>query len=325
MYAKEFFRNEDAYQKSRACADWLQSDFRLSVPVETVGSDQPGDEEHLVLGVSTQALASVLDFMGAVFRKYGEMPPEWYFQDFPDPDESWYIGGEDEPPKLIGYEVVSRIESFMRENRWEKLSLAEVLFRQGCPGVGKAAFFLSHCQAENIDVTLNALGMASMMMQEGLYDQCAFVDYATIRQCQDDFAPGVVEVVIKKIGKTAVVLGPFYKPWSAQRVWCVFEISCAIQDGGEIMCVPAINPIGMGMAWHIYGEVLMEAAQTVTAKLAECKSLHPRDKDRILAHIESGFGVKKTDEKVTEAMRSGIWGFLDFREHVWLNLDREPS
>ncbi|CAK0818046.1 unnamed protein product [Prorocentrum cordatum] len=120
---------------------------------------------------------------------------------------------------LTGYDFLESIKTWMRQSRNEAWSLAEVLLARGRSGVGMAALFISHIQAQSLEETLNDVPDEVNL----------WLDYTTLRQCRDDFDPDRICSTIRYISKVhqgtfAIVDEPTLSYLS--RSFCIFEVAC---------------------------------------------------------------------------------------------------
>merc|ERR1712113_1125127 len=180
------------------------------------GSEEPGDKEHLLLGLTEITLVAFLLHAGCVFRT---QPDNWWDSSIGLPQircPGRSAGQRKEPPQwlmesypllcdhphLTGYEICSEIKSWQKDSALQKVAIMEMLLSEGVPGVGHAEHFLSHWQAEELTETLCAMRLHAATDK-------FFVDYAAIRQwAKNDFRPVTVELVIGQIHSTVFVYAP---------------------------------------------------------------------------------------------------------------------
>merc|ERR1712151_381597 len=119
---------------------------------------------------------------------------------------------------LTGYEVCDLIREWVVKCKWETFSVAEILLSLNCPGVVRVAdAFLSHCQAECIELTNRALYDTSQAIGVSPVTFSYFIDYFCIRQkAHGDFAPAAVREVIGTIKHAVLILTPYHNLWPMQ-------------------------------------------------------------------------------------------------------------
>jgi len=281
---------------------FFQNVFDESAAVEAVGLPSAGDRQHLLLGVTKEMLVAFLRYIKAFERNDDSSPPDWYDVAFPTADEG------EVRAFFTGYEVCDHVRHFMTQSSWSSLSAVEVLMSQNAPGVAAAQVFLSHSQGEPISVTARGMGDAAFML--AIEDMTFFVDYACIRQCvEHDFRPAVVEDIVGEIGHTCLLLSPSKAPWSLQRAWCVYEISCTISTHAQLTALPALST-QENLEWDA---ACPHWEEPLLVKLEECKARKERDRAWIVETIERTTGLQRANEIVSEATRSGVKNFIEWR------------
>jgi len=147
-------------------------------------------------------------------------------------------------PQVMGYDLAAFIRQWLCDQHYERFSVAEVLMSGGHPGVTQTAdIFLSHCQVELVDTTLDAMSKVCNPWSNPAF----FLDYFIVRQAQpNDCSPSSVKEAIGRIQNTVVVLNPHVQPWPSIRppctykpeaicrLWCAFELLCSIETGAKI-------------------------------------------------------------------------------------------
>lgn len=181
--------------------------------------------------------------------------------------------------QVMGYDLVTFIRGWLEERGYEEFSVAEVMMAAGHPGVKPADFFLSHCQVELVQTTLDAMSMA------GRRRRCStpafFLDYFILRQCKaGDFDPARVRRAIGEIGHTVVVLDPHVHPWprshtltyqpeALHRLWCVFELYSSLATQATISGV-----------YTLPGMQCLNPETINAISVEDCKATKDQDKKR---------------------------------------------
>lgn len=279
--------------------------LKSNVRLEPIGGSEAGDLLHLQHGISKAMLFAFLHFAGMVFR--GEhRPPEWYGAGFPD------VNANDLENFLTGYEICELIRDFMRSGGWVALSVVELLKALGANGVGMATVFLSHSQAEPLNVTLRAMGDA-----EFLYGLATlfFVDYVCIRQLlDDDFKPDRVRELIGKVGHTVLLLTPRGSPWALGRVWCVYEILSTLSEKSRLSAIPALTNDEDAAIDKPGSEDLKEWVRAEDVKVENCQARRAKDKDMILSLIDQAEGGRvHVNQVVGEESLAGSKTYFSWR------------
>lgn len=262
------------------CREFMQSTFSCATPIQGVGKESAGDPEHLRLGCSVYLFVAFMEYLlGVVMSGFVKLEPN-------------------------GYDVCKHIRACIAKNEWDKLSALEVLLGQKSPFVGIATVFFSHAQLETLEqTTMGLIRCAEKILDTSFWEVLFFLDYMTIRQClAGDFFPSIVETTISNIGRVMVLLCPWHEPTTMKRAWCAFELSCALKNQVELLCVPQYGTIGPGMAQAMKNV----AAEGVKIRIQDCGAREEKDKELILAHLESGFGIDKANSLLQDAIASAL-------------------
>lgn len=248
-----------------------------------------GDDDHLLLGMTYSAAADFLLASGW---------PEDYVRSAQDTERNGpLVSG-----KEIGYDVAQHIRNFMREKGYEQFSVAEVLYCIGYPNVGFARAFLSHAQNEMLAVTFGLMAQVTLGLTgtgspksdlDRLQLAAIFVDYFCLRQCVPDFDPPKVRAAIGTIG--CLFAGLSVEGGSVQmltRVWCGYELYCAIIEGAQFWAVGAYGPLDV-----VFAPVL-------SIDLRQCEANKPQDKATLMQFFNGlEGGVEAANKVIMDALR----------------------
>lgn len=268
---------------------------------------------HLRLGITIDAVKDFLHHVGWP-RDYTRNP-----QDVNRNDELQSKCGR---KQVMGYDLVTFIRGWLEERDYEEFSVAEVMMAAGHPGVKPADFFLSHCQVELVQTTLDAMSMA------GRRRRCStpafFLDYFILRQCKaGDFDPVRVRRAIGEIAHTVVVLDPHVHPWprshtltyqpeALHRLWCVFELYSSLATQATISGV-----------YTLPGLQCLNPETIKAISVEDCKATQDQDKKDLLrsirndtvwtiARINSELRVTMYQASVTAVWQSLMWKVVPY-------------
>eukprot|EP00929_Paragymnodinium_shiwhaense_P019065 TRINITY_DN13116_c0_g1_i1.p1 TRINITY_DN13116_c0_g1~~TRINITY_DN13116_c0_g1_i1.p1 ORF type:complete len:439 (+),score=125.77 TRINITY_DN13116_c0_g1_i1:74-1318(+) len=215
------------------------------------------------------------------------------------------------------------------------LSGAEYLLLQfqDKSGVGPATVFVSHVQSETIEQTLRWIqGGQSGAMEKlnehlfGIADPSGiklWLDYLVLRQCQDDFEPLYVTLVIQHIGRTLVVEDDVEEKKGGKpqgyltRFFCIFEVA---STPDKCLKFP-LNKRRMEKLKEMYKGDLQEEAkdvQMLQKKLAMMKGSKVKDLGDKVDSKSAESSNPKAQEKIVEFMRKthGSNPFKKVDDHV---------
>jgi len=181
---------------------------------------------------------------------------------------------------ITGCEACDIVRQFLPEDGWENLSVLEVLFAQGCPGMGRAEGLLSRSHAEMALHTTLRASFATDMCGIDLW----FVDIRSIHQwVKGDVQPTTVRGVMAKLGCTAILLQPIDALVTPTRLWCVFEIAMTVETGAVLHCIPGehSNPAQSTPPRQL------ECMRSIKVRLQDCDAREEQDKTDIMRGIES--------------------------------------
>lgn len=238
-------------------------------------SEVRNHSNHLCLGLTIDA---VKDFLHHV------QWPRDYVRNPEDVNRNGELQSKCGRKQVMGYDLVTFIRAWLEDKGYQEFSVAEVMMSAGHPGVKQADFFLSHCQVELVQTTLDAMSMA------GRRRRCStpafFLDYFILRQCKKgDFDPANVRRAIGEIGHTVVVLDPHVHPWprshaltyqpeALQRLWCVFELYSSLTTKATISGV-----------YTLPGMQCLKPETINAISVEDCKATHDQDKKDLLRSI----------------------------------------
>merc|ERR1712048_237368 len=137
-----------------------------------------------------------------------------------------------------------------------------------------------------------------------------FLDYLVIRQCQDDFKPHRIREAIKDFSCIVIVLDPHvskkkpsYGPEATERVWCGFEMFCAVAEHANICGV---------YTWG--GWLSHDPDRTLEVRIEDAKASKDQDKEELkqlllaenLSFEELNSKIKEGIEKAARVANQGV-------------------
>lgn len=274
-------------------------------------------ENHLLLGITHRAACLFLEML--------QWPPWLFFDILQWPSAyrrdnlPWVDNRLSDRNALVGYDLLEAIRALFQTQRYRAFSVAQVMravyIRAGrTGGVRGADAFLSHLQLEKVSTTLRAMRRAIFRGRGwGCGAQMAlFVDYFCLKQCKDDFTMERIRIAICSIGTTIVLLDPLthalnptFAPDVPSRLWCVFEIYCALL---------ADNPRLEGSLSRS-GLLSLKSWGTFHVNARDASTHERRDKERILGEIGENIDLcnSRVGEEVEKALRkASIYGVVTF-------------
>eukprot|EP00929_Paragymnodinium_shiwhaense_P112342 TRINITY_DN80599_c0_g1_i1.p1 TRINITY_DN80599_c0_g1~~TRINITY_DN80599_c0_g1_i1.p1 ORF type:complete len:475 (-),score=71.45 TRINITY_DN80599_c0_g1_i1:321-1745(-) len=204
--------------------------------------------------------------------------------------------------KRVGYDVGLAIRQWLESNGYTNSSALEVLHKQyGWDGIGKATVFVSHVQSEPIEHTLLACRSKLWCPQDALI----WLDYVVLRQCQHDFDPGSIAVVIKHIAFTIAITDE--EATYNGRAFCIFEVAATPDDSLTLLPRPSVRKTA-------FVKSSAETASAVSLKV-DSKNAQTRcseDKAMVDEYITRQFGgFERVDASVKLALSTAWERLLD--------------
>jgi len=274
-------------------------EMRTRPELSSLFDTSENDEFHLLLGMTKQSVQLAADMIGFNPEKYSRKTV------FEQRGKLDYITGMcgDE---LTGYDFAENIKLWLRQNQNEEWSLAEVWLAGKGPGVGMATLFVSHIQAQPLEATLHNV-------PDDVY---LWLDYITLRQCQDDFVPervsGVIQYLSKAHDGTRVVLDEPTLSYLT-RSFCIFEVACT--KPGKL-CIDMSEDTS---------NMFLQGAVSIDAKAATSTS--KKHKYLVDGYILGQWGsYRRFNESVSAAFRSAYRSQVEAEEEVSIEVtDREQK
>jgi len=231
--------NEIQAEISQALPIFLKAAGTEKTPeeVRAILSEIDRDLDHLQFGITGEEAAAFMARIGF---------PETYKRD--EQKLGWVTAQCG--TSLTGYDVCAAIRLWLETNEYSKYSVVQILMAEGSSGVGLANVFLSHVQSESLANTLKALlGCEGTTQCVDGKDILFWIDYFVLKQCQRDFDPKKIAIVIDNIGSTWVNLDfglSYFK-----RSFCLFETAASMQgwtapNTTVIGFSPEFKPIPLG-------------------------------------------------------------------------------
>jgi len=218
------------------------------------------------------------------------------------PSMRWVTDYVEDESTLVGWDLAAHIRAIFEEKGYTEFSAAQVMRamfrgRRLCSHVRACQAFLSHVQVELVGTAMKAMRMAARSLR--VFEPSLFVDYFTLKQCQDDFKMGRIRSVIGTIGHTLMLLDPVMhvkepscKPDLSKRIWCLYEVYCTISQSKELQGMVSLSGL---LASNAYGSV-----QDID-DVAEALSRKREDKVKILQAIEQEIGIDEINGQLRDA------------------------
>jgi len=260
--------------------------------------DNDGVRKHLKWGIQYAAAQKFVDKMlpnNNVNKMRAMMKND---EDYDPKDGDWISAAY--PDELTGYDLLVAIKCWLRKENRENKSVCMAFDHCQKSGVGKADVFISHCQSERPQRTLDLMSqvdrrMGSLAVTEKIHS-FQWVDYFALRQShkRGDFEKGEFEAVeiyklIKSIGTT--IARPDEEYFS--RSFCILEIFATI-DNEKKLLFPVINPI----------------KSSFQVKSEDAKSKDPEGKKLVDEFIREKCGFEKLDKTLQKELsrtRRMLW------------------
>jgi len=173
-----------------------------------------------------------------------------------------------------------------------------VLLERGSKNVGRANVFYSHIQGVHLPETIKRMreGIAAHKDQLPGADESElffWLDYTTLKQCQQDFDLPRIRQIVKQIGLTLAELD-FDLQAYLTRSFCVLELLATVQGGATLL-------VQMNVVREV--DVVAElAARPVDAKAA--KTRREADKAKIDGFVEAmPGGFEALNATITKAIK----------------------
>ena len=176
--------------------------------------------------------------------------------------------------------------------------------------IGPVSLFHSHTQGKPVSRTFECIKEGIELYRNELPadDDKVFVwlDYFSLKQCQNDFNLPNTCALVKETGFTLVELDDTPEDY-LDRSFCVFETAVTVLGGAELRV--QVNPI---RALNIAAEL---ETRPVNSRAAKTRSEKDKQKiDRYIEGIDGGF--EKFDEIITEAIKQGAAAVAEKFESV---------
>jgi len=260
------------------------------------------DSDHLTLGLNLEGLREACELVGFPYNIYKDgyrrdawLPYKYKRKDHPE--MSWldeaYPGSHS-----LGYDFCCAVKAWLKANGHENKSICQVLLERGSKNVGRANVFYSHIQGVRLPETIKRMreGIAAHKDKLPGADESElffWLDYTTLKQCQNDFDLPRIQQIVKQIGLTLAELD-FDLQAYLTRSFCVVELLATVQ-GGATLLVQMHFLRAFGVAAEL-------AARPVDAKTA--KTRREADKAKIDGFVKAmPGGFKKLNATVTKAIK----------------------
>jgi hypothetical protein len=270
---------------------------------------------HLRLGISYDGISLFLVRIGFLSSRFAYNPAytrdksmSW-IDEVHGPVEYADCGANREhkhiqPPSMTGYDLCFSLRKWLKANGHGELSVCEVIlldprYEDLRHHVGQAVVFYSHIQSVHPIATFNNL--LNGMRDHEKFDKTAtfwWIDYFSLRQCQNDFKPEQVVQLVEAIGITMAELPCTSDLSYFRRSFCILELYATLKGRADLMF--SVPGDGAGMKRALEAEPINTAA-------AATRSLD--DKDLIDAFITQSLGFERMDAAVTAAAIKGAGGW----------------
>ena len=228
--AADFFSGTPTHaaEPSSARIAKLRQEFNSLTPLmPTVGVQEQladlthPDAEHLLLGINLEGLREACELVGFPYRCYkdGFGKDAWatnYGRDYKykrkdHPEMKWLDEAYPGKGVFLGYDFCCAVKAWLKANGHENKSICQVLLERGSKNVGRANVFYSHIQGVSLMETIKRMREGIEAHKDKLpgadESQLFFwLDYTTLKQCQQDFDLPRIRQIIKQIGLTLAEL-----------------------------------------------------------------------------------------------------------------------
>ena len=274
-----------------------------AVPEKLADLTHP-DAEHLLLGINLEGLREACELVGFPYMCYkdGFRNDAWKttYQRKDHPEMAWLDEAYPNPNDfsgMLGYDFCCAVKAWLKANGHENESICQVLLKRGSKNVGRANVFYSHIQGVQLPYTIQRMreGIAAHKDKLPAADESQlffWLDYTTLKQCQQDFDLPRIRQIIKQIGLTLAELD-FDLQAYLTRSFCVLEIYGTVAGGAKLLVqMHAVRAV----------DVVAElAARPVDAKAAQTR--REKDKATIDGFVEAmPGGFEKLNATITEAI-----------------------
>ena len=221
--------------------------------------------------------------------------------------------------RSTGYDVVEATKQYLRKSGNSGYSLCEVLSADRNPEVGKADVFLSHVQSAHIGELLGTMKAAIDAFQECSENTKFWVDFFTLRQCQEHaFEPAEMVGVIRDIGVTVVELdGDFVGNLDVgggnvvhagaapctylSRTFCIFEVYATLKAKGKVLCIPK-SVVGLEWDRDRWAALLKLSEKVNGIDCRTATSRNAKHKRQIERYVETNIGFDSLNNLVRKAI-----------------------
>jgi len=260
------------------------------------------DSDHLTLGLNLDGLREACELVGFPYRCYkdGMKDDAWgpyKYQRKDHPEMSWLDEAYPDSA-FLGYDFCCAVKAWLKANGHENKSICQVLLERGSKNVGRANVFYSHIQGVWLPETIKRMreGIAAHKAKLPGADESElffWLDYTTLKQCQNDFDLPRIRQIIKQIGLTLAELD-FDLQAYLTRSFCVVELLATVQGGATLL-------VQMNVVRAV--DVAVElAARPVDARAA--KTRREADKEKIDGFVEAMPGGFETlNATITKAIK----------------------
>lgn len=185
--------------------------------------------------------------------------------------------------------------------------------------IGKPTHFLSHAHTMSVEETLGSVERyASKLPAEALATMYWWVDGFSIDQHECQYSPPSIddnsaawaktfEDAIRKMGNVVMVLNPWNEPLVLSRLWCLWELNCAVQTGSTFsICLSSEQETAFRTALSSNTGLAMMTLSNIDVNKAEGNA---KDKAMIMGGIRaSPGGAEALNQTAVEQLREKFIG-----------------
>jgi len=237
-------------------------------------------KRHLLRGITLEAADDFLKSVGF---------PDRYKRSAEDNERNGML---EKKVAATGYDLVRHIRNVWVMMRYTNWSVVEVLEAAGYPfHVDLSPWcFISHVQSETWKKTrwgMIQAGRSKTTLFYWMFQPWTlraprtipmWIDYFSLRQCQNDFRPKPMAGVIETIGHTIIFNFPMkdpsrccycpcFLPEMAGRIWCLFELDITLRSGCRLstVCTNVSRDLVEGIRSRFEAPDLLQAATSTNA------------------------------------------------------------
>lgn len=175
----------------------------------------------------------------------------------------------------------------------------------GKPFTGVANVFVAHAWLFNLGETADVLEQFACENPGAYFWYDLFCHDQNIADpLPADWWSNTLNASIKVIGTVLLVLSPWNGPIPLTRVWCLWEIMCALQDDTVkfVVKLPRTQREALKLGVLERAKSILQALADIQAEKAEATK--PSDKDLIFQSIEQTIGFDQVNIQVKNRLRA---------------------